>query len=190
MKMFLSASEFFSNIVDGLLSFWATIQNANWSEIAEQIKNWVLTGAGAGTIIVIISKIVPLLKNANAPILKELGKIGEALLIANTEIKKLKEENATLKDGVKATISYLETTAQVNLSSKVLSEEQKTLFKSAIDTLQSTETKLATHVANDIETIIADGIITADEAIALTEHEPIIKKALGTRIEDLMPPKA
>ena len=181
--IFLSATDFFSNIVEGLWELWLNIQNADWTTITTQAKNWILGGG----MLALVIKAIPFLKNSNKPILKGLGEIGEALVTANAEIKKLKQENATLKDGVKATLSYLETTANINLSSKVLSEDQKVALQTAIITLQSVGTELTNHVADEVEKAAADGVITQEEAINLAEHIPVIEKTLGTPIANLIP---
>jgi len=181
--LILSASEVFSNIVDGLLNIWVQVQNMEWSTIFADVKNWVVGGG----MVVFVAKVLPFLKNSNKPILTKLGEIAEKLLIANAKIDSLELENLSLKDGLKATVNYLETTAQVNLSSKVLSAEQKALFQNAVFALQAVGTELTTHVASEVQTVVADGVITADEVITLAEHAPVIEKALGTPISDLMP---
>ena len=181
--IFLSATDFFSNIVEGLWELWLNIQNADWTTITTQAKNWILGGG----FIVLLTRVLPFLKNSTKPILKKLGEIAEALLTANSEIARLKQENATLKDGVKATLSYLETTANINLSSKVLSEDQKVALQTAIITLQSVGTELTDHVADEVEKVVSDGVITQEEAITIAEHAPIIEKTLGTPIANLIP---
>lgn len=181
--IFLSATDFFENIVDGLWQFWVNIQNADWTTITTQLKNWIVGGG----MLALVIKAIPFLKNSNKPILNGLGEISEALVNAIAKIQELKSENATLKDGLKAVVSYLETTANINLSSKVLSEEQKQMFQTAIIALLSVQNELATHIAVELEKVADDGIITKEEALTIAEHIPVIEKTLGTPIAGLIP---
>lgn len=179
---FLSMAEAIENIVKGLESAWKNIGTWDW----ETIKNWVLSG-GALTALTLFAKFgIPFFKNSNKPILKELGTQAETIVNLVEEVKSLRLENKTIKDGIKSTVQYLEVTADVNLSSKVLSAEHKEKFTIALDTLKKFDSVIANEVVSKVENIIEDNVITADEAIDLAETNEKVKEVFGTKIADLI----
>ncbi|MCK9576877.1 MAG: hypothetical protein WC143_08645 [Eubacteriales bacterium] len=179
---FLSIADFIENIVNGLNELWQNIGTWNW----EAIKNWVLSGSALTLLGVFAKYVIPILKNSNKPILKTLGEYGEKIVDLSSEIKALRLENKTLKDGTKAVIEYLEVSADVNLSSKVLTAEQKQGFTTALNALKIIDNEFAKETVAKVEEIIEDGVITADEVIELAETNQQVETVFGTKISDLM----
>ena len=180
--IFLSMAEAIENIVNGLQSAWQSIGTWDW----ETIKNWFVTGGGALAVGVFIKYGVPFFKNSNKPILRELGTQAETIVNLVQEIKDLRLENKTIKEGIKSTVQYLEVSADVNLSSKVLSANQKEKFTTALNTLKAFDSTFANEAVLKVEKIIEDNVITADEAIELAETNEKVKEVFGTKIADLM----
>lgn len=180
--MFLSFIDVVKNIVDGLSGVWQTVRTIDW----ETVKNWVFSGGGVLLVGLFAKYGIPFFKNSNKPILVKMATLYETVDGLITEIKQLRAENKTIKDGVKGTIHYLELNAEVNLSSKVLTQEQKEKFTQASEMLKTIGTNLAVETAELVEKVIEDNTITVDEAIEIAEKNKEIEKAFGTPISSLL----
>lgn len=176
--MFLSASEFFTNIVDGLAQAWAWVMALDWAETWNYIKNIGLSGAA----LLAIRYGVPFLKGKTAN--KKYQAILDGVLALSETVNAVKDEEKTLKEAVSLLLANIEATAQVNATSKMLTTEQRQIF---LDIAQKIA-EFKPLLAKKIQVAAEDGKITADEAMEIaSEVSPEIKETLLTPISELLP---
>ena len=176
--LFLSASEIFTNIVDGLGEIWAWVMALNWAEVWDYIKNIGLSGVA----LIAIRYGVPFLKGKTTnskyqTLLDMVSALGETVNTVETE-------NKTLKDGISLLLTNIQATAQVNATSKMLTADQQKMFLDIASKIEAFKPQLA----DKIEQAVSDGKITQDEALEIVEEaSPELKQTLLTPINDLIP---
>ena len=183
--MFLSSiGEMWVSIAEGISYGWDWLMT-NGGEIIKYLS-YLLTGGGVTTITIFVVKfILPLLKNSNKPVLKDLSivlekikSLAEKQEVANTEIQVLRDENKTLKE-------YLLLASEVNERNITLSNEMRQKFQYLADGLKSTENEKAIEIAGKVENVIEDNTITKEEIIELAEELPEVENVLGMTLQDI-----
>lgn len=182
--MFLTAYETFSNFVEALRGVWETVIGWDWTTISTQVKNWLVGGGGVAIVIIATRYGIPFLKGKLTN--KKFGEVLLELAITKSQITAMDLQSKTVKEGVIALTKYAEAAAEINLTSKLLSQEQKANFQVVLDKLHAADSVLAEVVAIEIEKIVEDGEITQEEIIELAEKAPIVKEILGTNINDIV----
>lgn len=176
----MDLNEMLVKITSALMEFLNNIPNWNWDSIIANVKNFVVGGG----MVVAVKYAIPFFKNSNKPVLTKLASVTETVLAYGEELKTLHTENATLKTALDMTIGYLETSAQINLSSRTLTTEQKALYDAWITRYKADFGTNAT--VEKVEQIMADNTITREEVVELGNNVPVIERVLGTPIQDLM----
>jgi len=180
-------SEILIKISTGIQTFFETMGTWNWVDITNFIKNVLLGGGTVAGGFALARIVIPLLKNSNKPVLAQLGALTEKLLAVSEQVVSLHQENSTLRTTLASVGSYLETTANINLSSKTLTQAQKDQLVTWLNQYHTAIGNSATPTVEQINSVIADNVITAQEIVQLAETVPILEKALGTPISQLMP---
>lgn len=176
--MFLSASEIFTNIVDGLRVAWETVKNLNWLEVWEYFKNIGLAGAA----LIAIRYGVPFLKGKTTN--KMFIQLLNGVQALGSTVEALKTDNKTLKDGMSLFLSNIEATCSVNATSVMLTAEQKQVFLDIAAQCQAFKPLLAEKIISAVE----DGKLTATEGMEIAqETSPEVAQTLLTPISDLLP---
>jgi len=171
-------NEILLKLSQGILEFINGIGGWDWLKITEWLKNFVVGGG----MIAVIRYGIPLLRNSNKPVLAQLAVLGEKFLAMQQAYQELKAENATLKQGVFATLGYIETSAQVNLTSKTLTADQKANF---LVWLESVKSLLHPDVVAEAQQAVADGVITAEEVASIAEKVPRVAEVLLTPLNSI-----
>lgn len=161
--------EFLNGISEALQYALQWISTQDYEKILTIIKDFSLTALGGGGIWAVFKWIIPLLRNSNKPVLTELANAVALIDGLKTELDKLKQEEANIKQATLTMLAYLETSANVNLTSKTLSPEQKTEYQKWIDLVKSLNITEATQGATLVEQKIADGVLTAEEVIEVAQ---------------------
>ena len=178
--MFLSASEIFTNIVDGLRVAWEFVKNLDWAATWEYIKNIGLTGAA----VIVVRYAVPFLKGKTAN--KKYQNILDGVLAVTETVNTLSTQEKTLKEGISLLLSNIEATANVNATSKMLTTEQQQIFLDIAAQIAAFKPLLA----EKIQEAVADKVLTAEEGMEIAkEISPEVGDALLTPISTLMAPK-
>jgi hypothetical protein len=184
-EMILSAYEVLNKISEAIMQFMTTIGEADWLAILEVVKNLAVGGGTGGLVYAVFRYVLPLLKNSNKPILAEIAAQGLIIVTLIDEIKQLKEENATIKQVGIHTLHYLETSANVNLTSKTLSPEQKASYLQWIAFAKTLNITEATKVAEEIEQAIADDKLTVEEAITISQNIKAVNDLVLTPLSQI-----
>jgi hypothetical protein len=175
--MFLtSIAEFWQSISDGLNQLFENIGDWNWESIVTYIKNVGIMGF----LTVVLKTGLPVfksLKNSNKPILKLVGRLIE-------RIDSLEKENQTVGNVL---TEYIALQSETNSMSITLPQEQKDKFLAFATTLKEMQNARLQSIGADIEKMVEDNEITADEAKELLDTIPEAKKILGTNINDILP---
>lgn len=162
----------------------------NWQVIGGAVLS-ALGGGGILTIAVsIIKTVIPILKNTNTPVLKAIGELVESVMpkvdvlvnkttAMESKISLLESENKTLKD-------YISLSAETNAKSVFLDETTKAKYQAFAIALKSVPNEVAKTAGIEIEKAISDNEITVTEALSIAKTVPIIEKALGTPISDIV----
>jgi len=183
--MFLSSiGEMWVSIAEGIAYGWDWLMTNGGSLL--QYLSYVLTGGGITTITIAFIKFgLPLLKNSNKPVLKELANalaqiqtLAEKQDISNARIEGLIEENKTLKE-------YLLLASEANSKSVILSDEMKANFGYLAEGLKATEQQVALDIADKIENAIEDNTLTQEEIIEIAEELPEVENVLGMTLQDI-----
>jgi len=184
--MFLaSMSEMYENIVNGLGLFFEQIGDWNWTNIWNWVKGLSVSGSMIGGLAVLIKTVVPMLRNSNKILLNKLGELGLQTSNLLTKVDELQLENKTLREGMIGVVGYLETSANVNLSSVSLTKEQKEQFAIVATTLKQVKIPLVDSFVTKIEQAVEDGVMTKEEALDIADDIAQVEQALGTRISDI-----
>jgi hypothetical protein len=171
-------NEMLLKLSQGIIEFINGIGTWDWTTIVEWAKNFVLSGSA----IVAIKYALPFFKNSNRPILAQLAVLGEKIVAAEQTYQDLKAENATLKQGLFAVLGYMETSAQVNLTSKTLTAEQKATFLSWLEVVKPL---LHPEVVAEAQEAVADGVVTAEEVASIAEKVPRVAEVLLTPLNSI-----
>lgn len=171
--MFIAISDFWTNIALGLEQLWQNISGLDWVEISTKIKNWTLSGTGFAVVGLFLKFGVPYFKSN-----KQLALIGK--LIERTA--SAEKEQQTVGNIL---IDYISLQSETNEMSKTLSKEQKDKFTDLANALKVMKDERMKSIGADIEEMVEDNVITAEEAVELTKNIPVIETALGTKISDI-----
>lgn len=183
--MFLSSlAEMWVSIAEGIAYGWEWLMT-NGGEIIKYVS-YLLTGGGVTTITIYIIKIfLPILKNSNKPVLNQLSEALEKLKslaekqdLANSEIQTLRDENKTLKE-------YLLLASEANERNITLSNEMRQKFQYLADGLKNTENEKAIEIAEKVENVIEDNMVSQEEIIEIAEQLPEVDNVLGMTLEDI-----
>lgn len=180
--MFLTVSDFWANIAEAIQDFINNIPNWNWSGVWEWAKGIATTVGWGGLFAIIIRYIIPFVKDANKPTLTALAQQAEILGALELKIKSLDEANRTV--GTVLT-EWIGLQSEVNVLSKTLTDEQKQAFVLLADRMKAIPSLLAS--AEKIEQIVADSVVTADEAKDLIASTELGQAVLGTNLNDIIP---
>lgn len=172
--MFLSAVDIFTKIVDGFNGWLENIPNWNWDSIVEWLKLSVQT-LGIGGIIALLVKVVK-------PFVEDKTVLNNVIDLAN-KLDQYKEENSTIKTILTDWVSLQ---ANTNLTSKTLSAEQKQAFLDIAERMKAVGIPNVTEKAEQIEEIVEDGKVTAEETIALAESTKVGQTILGAKVGDII----
>ena len=153
------------------MEFINGIGSWNWTDITTWLKNFVVGGG----LLVALKYAVPFFKNSNKPVLNQLGALGEKIIQVEQTYQDLKAENATLKTATFAMLGYIEASAQVNLTSKTLTPEQKASFLAWLETVKPL---LHPELVAQAQEAVADSVVTAQEVTAIAERAPRVAEVL------------
>jgi hypothetical protein len=181
---FLDIADMWVSIADGIAYGWEWL-STNFGVILEYFA-YLATGGGVLTgAVYLIKIIVPLLKNSNKPVLKELATILEQNKelankqeVANQEIQALRDENKTLKE-------YLLIASEANERNIMLSDDMRTKFGYIAEGLKNTENQVAIEIAENIEEAIEDETLTQEEIIEIADSLPVVEDVLGMSLKDI-----
>lgn len=163
----------------------------NWEAVVATVAS---VGGVSGVIVIavnIVKTVVPLLKNSNTPVLKMLGDFISAqtpkmdslvlkITALESKVDTLETENRTLKD-------YIALSAETNAKSVFLDAETKARYATFALALKSVPNTTVQQIGAEVEKAIGDGEITPTEAVEIASKLPIVEKALGTPISDIVP---
>ena len=184
--MFLaSMSEMYENIINGLGLFFEQVGDWNWTAIWNWIKGLSVSGSMLGGLAILIKTIVPMLKNSNKILLNKIGALGDTLATTLTKIDELHLENKTLREGVLGVVDYLETSANINISSRTLTQEQKEKFAIVATVLKQVKVPLVESFVAKVEQAVADNVITKEEVLDIVDDIPRVEEVLGKKISDI-----
>ena len=184
--MFLaSMSEMYENIVNGLGLFFEQVGDLNWTNIWNWIKGLTVSGSMIGGLAVLIKTVVPMLKNSNKILFNKLGELGLQTSNLLTKVDELQLENKTLREGMLGVVDYLETSANINISSRTLTQAEKDKFVQVATVLKQVKVPLVESFVAKVEQAVADNVITKEEAIDIADDIPQVEQALGTKISDI-----
>jgi hypothetical protein len=181
---FLDIADMWVSIADGIAYGWEWL-STNFGVILEYFA-YITTGGGVLTGVVYFIKVaLPLLKNSNKPILKELKValeeihlLAEKQEVSNSEIKVLRDENKTLKE-------YLLIASEANERNIMLSDDMRTKFGYIAEGLKNTENQVAIEIAENIEEAIEDETLTQEEIIEIADSLPVVEDVLGMSLKDI-----
>ena len=183
--MFLSSmAEMWVSIAEGIAYGWEWL-GSNGGKIIEYFA-YLATGSGVLTgVVYLIRIVIPMLRNSNKPVLKELAVTLEKIEDlankqeqANDEIQVLRDENKTLKE-------YLLLASEVNERNITLTNEMRDKFGYLADGLRNTENEKAIEIANEIDIAVEDNTLTTEEIVEIAEDLPVVKDVLGMSLEDI-----
>jgi len=172
--MFIAISDFWNNIAGGLDQIGVFFNNIDWVATSTGIKNWILSGAGLGVLGLFLKFGVPYFKDKKQ--LTILGKLIER--VAASELEQQTVGNV-LTD-------YISLQSEVNVTSKTLTQEQKEKFTLLATNLKEMQNERMQSIGEEIETMVEDNVITAEEGVELLKNVPIIEEALGTKLSDIV----
>lgn len=173
MIMFIAISDFWNNIAIALEQFTQNVGEWDWANISTQVKNWLLSGSGVAAIGLFLKFGVPYFKSN-----KQLALMGKLIeRVASSELEQQTVGNI-LTD-------YISLQSDVNVTSKTLTPEQKQRFVDLSAQLKLMQSERLQDIGKDIEEMVEDNVITADEAIELAKNLPIVEEALGTKLSDI-----
>jgi PIN domain nuclease of toxin-antitoxin system len=183
----MNFSDMLVNISQAIIDFVNQMGTWDWPTIVQTFKDTLVSGGVGAAVLFAVKYILPFLRNSNKPILAEVGVIGTQVVALVEEVKKLHDENATLRQATSQTLNYISTVAEVNLASKSITIEQKAQIKAWLDGYKVYLGDSANTVVAQIENVIDDNQITIDEVMELGSNVQVIEKALGTPISQLIP---
>lgn len=174
--------EFLNGISEALQYALQWVSTQDYEKILNIIKDFSLTALGGGGIWAVFKWIIPLLRNSNKPVLNELANAVALIDGLKTELDALKQREASIETATLSMLTYLETSANVNLTSKTLSPEQKAQYQKWIDFVKTLNITEATQTAIKVEEKIADGVLTAQEVIEVARDIKTVDELLLTPI--------
>lgn len=185
MFIFLAtASDFFTKIAESLQGWLDNIPDWNWTGIWEWAKGIATTVGWGGVLAILIKFVIPFVKDSAKPILTELAKQAEVIGTLELTIKALEEKDRTIGAVLTEWISLQATT---NLTSKTLTDEQKAAFLDIAEKMKALNVEAFTQAADKIETIVEDGVVTAEETVELLESTKLGQAVLGTSLDSIVP---
>lgn len=183
--MFLSSmAEMWVSIAEGIAYGWEWL-GSNGGKIIEYFA-YLATGSGVLTGAVYLIKIVvPILRNSNKPVLKDLAvtlqrleELAEKQETANAEIVALRDENKTLKE-------YLLLASEANERNIILTNEMRDKFGYLAEGLRNTENEKAIEIANEMDIAVEDNTLTTEEIVEIVEDLPVVEDVLGMSLQDI-----
>lgn len=172
-------NEVLLKITNAIMEFVNSVPNWNWTDITTNLKNFLVGGG----IVTALKFGIPFFKNSNKPLLVKLGLLTEKILTLSEEVKTIHDENGTLKTALNYVLDYVEVSANVNLSSRTLTVEQKAAFDNWVTTYR---TNFGQNVAVEkVAEIVSDGVITKEEVVELGSNAPVVEKVLGTPLSQI-----
>ena len=183
----MNFSDMLVNISQAIIDFVNQMGTWDWPTIVQVIKDTLVGSGFVGGVMVVIKYLLPFLRNSNKPILQEIGAVLTQLVFLKEKIQQLERENATLRSATTQILGYIEIGAEVNLTSKSITSEQKARIKSWLDAYKISMGDSANAIIAQIENVIDDNQITVEEVMELGSNVQVIEKALGTPISQLIP---
>jgi len=157
-----------------------------WDSFVLSIPGWIdyaiegVKALGIGGIIIIISKwVIPVLKNANNPVVKRLAEMTELILTLNGKVEAadarvlaFEQKDSTINDLL---VQYMSLSCQTNSESRTLTAERKGQYEAlAASFLAAGNTKMA----EAITVAISDDVVTPQEVLEIANIIPVVSEVL------------
>jgi len=182
--MFLAIDETLTNIAIAIQEWFNGIENWDWVTITTQAKNW-LVGGGMATLVGLTVKYgLPFLKNSNKPLLEQFAVQAEIITALQNKIVSMDESQKTVGNVLGEWIGLQ---ADVNATSRTLTAEQKQTFVDVASKMRLVNNTQITAAANEIDKIVEDNVVTAEEMVDLVKQTNVGQKVLGTNINTIIP---
>lgn len=171
--MFIAINDFWVNIAQGLEQILENIGGWNWGEISTQVKNWLLSGSGIAVVGLFLKFGVPYFKSN-----KQLALISKLI----ERVVSLETEQQTVGNVL---TEYISLQSEVNTTSRTLTADQKQKFTNLATALKTMQNERYKNIGAEIEEMVEDNVITAEESVELLKNVPVIEQALGTNINNI-----
>lgn len=183
--MFLaSIGETWIAIAEGLEYGWAWLAD-NFTNALKYMFYIVTSGSFLTGVIYFIKVGLPILKRINNPTLTKLKEMAEDNNITKentlalvSDIKELKEENATLRE-------YVGLASEYNSRNVMLTKEMQEKFGYLSNGLKETKNEIAVNVANKIDESTEDEVLTTEEVVEIANEIPEVEETLGMSVDEI-----
>ncbi len=185
MMFLASASEVLTNIAQAIQDWINSIPAWNWTSIWDWIKGIVTGSVGGVSLWAILKYAIPFLKDGKTKeLLAKVVAQEENIKLLTSIVEESRSESKTIRE---VFTEYLSLQSETNATSRTLTLEQKQAFLDFAAKLRLIGTTETDIVANKVEETVEDGVVTAEEAIALAEATELGQKVLGTSIDSIIP---
>jgi hypothetical protein len=181
--MFLSISDFWIDIAQALEDFGQQIGGWNWENIIQYAKNLIAAVSWPTVIYFLLRYVIPILKGSNKPVLKEVGAQAEIIKLLADKLNDLERKEQTVGQLLE---EWIVLQSDVNSMSRTLSPKHKQAFIDLAEKMKEHQDERIRTMGIQIDEIVDDGEVSADEVKDLIENTKTGEQVFGTNLNDIV----